>query len=151
MKVFFLLLGACIYTASSLFAASVRLTNDSAYPLRAVIRSADGSYLGEVVINAGQSSTWRGGYGDQSIRSQTPYNVHWYCLDGGDFSFCAIASVGSTITANGCDGLRACKPPKKKKGSTNPEQPEQYISPYPSDAELQQEGIGPPTQGNGPP
>ncbi|NGX27309.1 MAG: hypothetical protein K940chlam6_01243, partial [Chlamydiae bacterium] len=78
--------------------ASLRLHNDSPYKLRAVIHAADGTYLGEMIILPEHFNTWSeqypsfgpGGqqYSEQPSRSQTPYTVQWYCLDGGQYGIC---------------------------------------------------------------
>jgi hypothetical protein len=100
-------------------ASSVRLLNDSPYRLRAVVRGSDGSILGEMVVAAQQSTTWYDSYGQLGIeqypRSLTPYSILWYCMDGGDYSFCDNVSTGATVTAQSCAGARMCKPPPKKK------------------------------------
>ncbi|MFI5333867.1 MAG: hypothetical protein ACHQT8_01720 [Chlamydiales bacterium] len=125
------------FVTSSLFAGSVRLINDSPYRLRAVIRGNDSSYLGEVVLNAAHVSTWNdtsgqlghfgkgNAYQEQSTRSQTPYTVLWYCLEGNaDYSVCNMIATGSTVTAQSCQGARQCKPAKKKQSGAFPNQPE---------------------------
>jgi len=105
-------------------AGSIRLFNDSPYQLRAVIRGADGTQLGEVVINAHQSSTWTDSYGQVGnigqpfveqapSQSRTPYTVLWYCPDGNNYSMCQIVETGATITAQTCSGDRICKPQKE--------------------------------------
>jgi hypothetical protein len=102
----------CIIVSTSLSAGAVRLANDSAYKLRAVIRSANGSYLGEVLVMPQQTMQWNdywGGIGYYN-QSQTPYTVIWFCVDGGDFSVCNNVPSGATVTAFGCDGTRSCKP-----------------------------------------
>ena len=137
MRIFLTFLG--IAFSFSCYASSVRLINDSPNQLRAVIRGADGSYLGEMVINPQNSSTWTDTYGqsgsfgqgnayeERSTRSQTPYTVIWRCLDGGDYSICTNVSTGGTVTAQGCDGNRYCKPPKKTPPSSHPNEPEELI------------------------
>lgn len=114
---------------SSAHAGTVRMLNDTAYTLRAVIRGADGSYLGELVLSAQSSNTWTDsfshlGHNDEAntyekgaTRSQTPYTVLWYCMDGSDFSVCDNVGTGSYITAQQCPGKRSCKPAPKKPGS----------------------------------
>jgi len=108
-----------ILTSFCAHAASVRLINDSPYQLRAVVRAADGTLLGEMVINSRQTSTWSDAYGkpgyiNQPTYSQTPYSILWYCMNGDDYSFCDDISTGSTVTAQSCSGGRLCKPPPKK-------------------------------------
>ncbi len=98
------------------WAGTVRLANNTSYKLRAVIRAADGSYLGEVIVMPQQTMQWNdywGGVGYYN-QSQTPYTVLWFCLDGGDFAICDNVPPGATITALGCDGIRSCKPQKKQ-------------------------------------
>jgi hypothetical protein len=132
--------------ASQMWAGAVRLVNDTSYKLRAVVRAADGTYLGEVIVMPQQTMQWNdywGGIGYYS-NSQTPYTVVWFCVDGGDFSVCNNVPSGATITAFGCGGLRQCKPKQKKQN------PDQYGSPteehLPEQLEQQQmeEEAGPP-------
>lgn len=117
-------LGIFLSICFAVQAGSIRLFNDSPYKLRAVVRGADGSQLGELLINPDQSSTWTDSYGqfgpngyveDTPNKSQTPYAVIWYCLDGNSYSICNIVSTGATVTAQTCDGDRICKPQKKNK------------------------------------
>jgi len=135
---FFAIFSLLLFAGFSLFAGSIRLTNDSSYKLRAVVRGADGSYLGEMIILPQANSYWSDGFQNFGAfgkdnpyrlpsRSQTPYTVIWYCMDGGDFSLCSDVSTGGTVTALSCDGQKMCKPPPKKKLSpTQPEDEELY-------------------------
>ncbi|HAZ15699.1 MAG: hypothetical protein A2Y28_03830 [Chlamydiae bacterium GWC2_50_10] len=125
-----------LMTASA-WAGSVNLVNDTAYSLRAVVRGGDGTYLGEMVIQPEHSMRWTDTYGqvgyfgkgsiyhERSTRSQTPYEVRWYCLDGGDFGISRTVSTGATSSASSSEGRRMCAIPKKKKGPY-PNQPESY-------------------------
>lgn len=102
---------------SSVFGGSVYLVNDSAYTLRATIRAADGSQLGQVLLPAQKSQTWADDYqtsGPNPSRSLTPYTVVWTCPSGDEFSVCPGVITGSGVTALSCSGTRYCKPPKKK-------------------------------------
>lgn len=128
------------------WAGAVRLVNDSPYKLRAVIRAADGTYLGEVIVTPQQTMQWNdywGGIGYYN-NSQTPYTVTWFCVDGGDFSICDNVPSGGTITAFSCDGIRQCKSQKKKQS------PDQYGAPTEEylPEQLEQQGMqqeaGPP-------
>lgn len=113
----------------SCFGSSVHLVNNSPYKLRAVIRGADGSYLGEMILNPGFSNTWSddinlGDWVEQRpTKSQTPYTVIWHCMDGNDYSICTNVNTGGTAAAQGCDGTRQCKPPANKNppGQNQPE------------------------------
>jgi hypothetical protein len=124
----FLLFFPCL-----IHAGTVRLINNSPYDLRAVIRGSDGSYLGEIVVRAQKESVWTDTYGqygqygganpnlNENYRSQTPYTVLWYCLDGGDYAVCDTVSTGAVVTAQGCAGNRMCKPNKQEQYPRQPE------------------------------
>jgi hypothetical protein len=118
-----------LITTHPVDAGSVRLINDSSYVLRAVIRARDNSYLGEVVINPQGENIWDDGFQGlpgslESVRSQTPYRVLWYCLDGNSFSTCPSVSTGSVVTATYCDGARECRGKKWKEGESHSEEVE---------------------------
>jgi hypothetical protein len=110
--------------APGLFAGSIRLYNDSPYKLRAVIRGADGTYLGEMVVLPEHFNTWSDSYpsfgpGGQNYtespnRTMTPYTVSWYCLDGDVFGFCPNVATGAAVIAESCEGPRICKPANKQ-------------------------------------
>ncbi len=111
---------------SWLAATSVYLVNDSAYPLRAIVRGNDATYLGEMVVNPQSSNIWsdggsRSGGLEQYPRSRTPYEVTWYCMEGSIFSVFQGVTTGGTATALGGTGVKACKPKKQNRQDTNPE------------------------------
>lgn len=116
----FIFLCFCFYCDGSL-----KLYNDSPYKLRAVIRAGDGTYVGEMIILPEHFNTWSDAYPSfgpggqnfsmQPYRSQTPYTVQWFCLDGGQFGVCQDVATGAAVLASGCEGPRYCKPQKKKK------------------------------------
>lgn len=136
--------------SGTLFAGSVRLYNDSPYKLRAVIRGADGTYLGEMIILPEHFTTWSSDYpsfgaaGSRSelnpTRSQTPYTILWYCMDGGEYGICTNVAAGASVAAESCDGARICKPPKKSQKKDpygpNPDDEQLYDS-----QEYQQPGL----------
>lgn len=126
-----------------LFAGSVRLINNSPYDLRSVIRGADGSYLGEVIVKSQKETVWTDTYGNygtygganarvnQNYRSKTPYTVLWYCIDGGDYGVCDTVATGAVVTAQGCLGNRMCKPKKTEKYPSEPQGQYLYQEPQP--------------------
>ncbi len=143
--------------SASLHAGSLRLTNDSPYKLRAVIRGSDGSYLGEMLINPQQNMNWNDWdtgimYYSQSV---TPYTVTWFCGEGGgDFSVNENVSTGSTVTAMAGNGTRSCKGKKPPPDPNRKSRTEEYLlpAPPPSQSGNQPQGIGPPGNGAyGPP
>lgn len=126
-------------TSSSLFAGSLRLYNDSPYKLRVVIRAADGTYLGEMIILPEHFMTWSSDYpsfgpsGSRSelnpTRSQTPYTVLWYCMDGGEYGISTNVAAGASVSAESSDGNRICKPPKSqnKKSPYGPNEQDEQL------------------------
>ena len=95
------------------FGDSLTLINDSTSRLNAVIQDATGTVLGEMVINAGDSSTWNlnydyAGYDAQPTNPQTPYTVNWYCMSGDLFGTCMGVASDSSITAQSCGGDQQC-------------------------------------------
>jgi hypothetical protein len=136
------LIAGLLFLSSTLFAGSLRLINDSPFVLRAVVRGADGSYLGEMILKPQHSNNWSDGLGVSGSynQSQTPYNVTWYCMEGAVFSFCGVASSGSSVAAQSCDGARSCQPSKQGAPQPHSSQPEQQLQDF-----------GPPSEGVGPP
>jgi len=120
MKLFYVIAMFLGLVCTQVDAGTVRLYNDSAFKLRAVIRGADGTYLGEVVITPQSSNTWTDSlqhYGHEeegnasqrnSARSKTPYTVIWYCMDGSDFSFSDNVGTGAMTQAQQGSGKRSC-------------------------------------------
>lgn len=117
MKILFLCL-LCL--VSSISANSLKLYNNSPYKLRAVVRAADGTYLGEMMLLPMTYNTWTDSYaqfgpiGGRSApgptRSQTPYTVLWYCLDGSTYSTNVQMATGMLVIAQVGDGPKICKP-----------------------------------------
>ena len=107
----------------SAWAGSLNLVNDSPYTLRATIFGGDGTFLGEMVLKPEHSMRWTDTYGqvghfgkgnvyeEHSTRSQTPYDVHWTCMKGGDFSISLQVATGGMATARSGQGRRICTPP----------------------------------------
>ncbi len=141
MKKLLLLLAA----AACLEAGTVRLANNTSFKLRTVIRAADGTYLGEVVVNPQQTMSWNdyfGGIGTYN-NSQTPYTVIWYCIDGSDFSVCEQVPTGATVTPLNCEGTRTCKvkPPPGRPPLQGPSTKEYLMEP---EQQQEQQEAGPP-------
>lgn len=149
IRTFFLI--SALLVASTGFASSVRLVNDSPSKLRAVIRGNEGTNLAEMMMEPNQSTTWsdqytatgktqKGNiYQNQPSRSLTPYTVLWYCEDGTDFSFCEYVNTGNTVTAKSCFGTRQCKLVKKK--DQKPVEQEAFFE---REGKREQQAVGPP-------
>lgn len=113
-------LASALILAATLEAGTVYLVNDSPYKLRAVVRANDNTFLGEMIINAQNNGQWNDGFNGlpgslENVRTQTPYRVLWYCLDGSAFSICSYVATGTSVSATYCDGAKQCR------GKTRPE------------------------------
>lgn len=112
----------------SSFAASVRLYNDSNYPLRAVVHAADGGKLGEVLVEPGQLMVW---YDSSDLltyhvpgKSSTPFTILWYCTEGTPYSVSPQVANAGMVTAQTSQGNRQCKtPPPPPPGTPGPPPP----------------------------
>ena len=108
----FFFLGVMIQ-AGSLFADSINLFNDSQYTLKAIIYDANGTLMGEFILNARDASEWSNNQNfgsEMSNAPQTPYTVNWVCMSGGGYGSCNNVAAGSTVTAQGCGGTQECGP-----------------------------------------
>jgi hypothetical protein len=108
LAAFFLVLqGMC-------FANSVNLFNDSMYTLKAVIYDANGTLMGEFILNARDAAEWSDQqmyFGTESQYAyQTPYSVNWMCMGGGAYGSCTNVAAGSVVTAQSCGGVQQCQP-----------------------------------------
>jgi hypothetical protein len=126
------LLGLFLLLACGVDAGSVRLSNNSSYQLRAVIRGGDGSYLGEVLVNPQQTMSWNDYNGAVAFPNQslTPYTVLWFCNDeeGSPYAICTDVGSGFTVVAKSCVGTRSCKPKQKQQTPPNQAPPtEEYL------------------------
>lgn len=100
----------------AIIAAYLTLTNDSSTYLYVRVFGSDGALITETSM-APQATNI---YSDQNqppgnnpSKSQTPYNVHWYCQESGvEYSICTDVSDGALVTAESCSGSRQC--PQKK-------------------------------------
>ena len=131
MKGFFLLFFiACL----PLGASSVKLYNDSPYPLQAVIQAADGSKMGEVLVQPNVLMIWNSenamaGY-HQTTGSESPFTILWYCTEGEPYSVCSLVGNATMVTAQSCAGTRQCKtPPKKPLEGTQQQEPQVEFAP----------------------
>jgi len=109
-----------LFCVSFLQAASLRLENDSAYPLKVIIQGADGSILSELLLESQETKNWN----DTNTfaikkkapaKSITPLIVHWYNKEGESFSISDKVSTGSLVRARDGVGSKSCSSPKKDK------------------------------------
>lgn len=106
-----------VLSVTSVHAGSVRLANDSPFPLIAKVSSAAGKVLGTKEVPPHQTVTWEGSWSGSSV-SESPYSVRWICKEGGkDFSSCTFVGEGALVSAQTCPGANIC--PEKKPGTNS--------------------------------
>ena len=109
LKIYLIIL--CLNVQLGLFCNSVNLFNNTDYKLKAVIISADGIVLDEVILDSRDASTWADDFyqfGSSPSRAKTPYVVNWYCMGGKSFGTCTDVSAGSIVLAQNCSGSNEC-------------------------------------------
>jgi len=97
---------------SSLYGASLRLQNETACPLRALVQSADGSALGDVIVPPQDIQVWETGTLHKHLtanKSLTPFSVTWLCMDGELFGVQEQISTGALASTKQCSGKKNCK------------------------------------------
>lgn len=95
---------------SSLFyGASVRIYNDSAYPLRADILSADGKHKGSLTLVPQQQALWQDNYGGNTTWSETPYTIILTCKNGKQFGTISNVEQGGTVSVMSARGPLYCE------------------------------------------
>jgi len=101
------------------FSASLRLMNDSAFKLTAVILGADGTNLATVNLRPQETYQWfmnTDVFSSLNYQIITPYTVIWYCQEGGEFGVQGNIEQAATISAQGApDGNKVCKVNKTPK------------------------------------
>jgi hypothetical protein len=114
-----------LFCVSFLQATSLRLENDSTYPLKATIQGADGSLLGEVFLESQESKNWSDTKmtavkKKASVKSVTPLQVQWNCKAGESFSISDKVSTGALVRARDGIGPKSCPTSKKDKPEDSP-------------------------------
>lgn len=102
-----------LFGVTTLFAGSVRIMNDSPFPLQAEIIASDGSHKGKLSIAPQQQTTWQDSSSGAAVWSQTPYTVIFTCKNGKQFGVLSGVQQGATVTALSSSGDRYCEPPKR--------------------------------------
>lgn len=103
-----------LLASPALFAGSVRIINDSPYPLKAEIRSAEGRGRGSVHVEPHQQGNWVDNNVENTVWSQTPYTVVLTCKDGKQFGVIENVQQGATITTLSARGSLHCAVDDKK-------------------------------------
>jgi len=111
MKLKAVFIALCLSVQLGIFCNSVNLFNNTDYKLKAVILSADGVVLDEVILDSRDASTWADDFyqfGSSPSSTRTPYTVNWYCMGGKSFGTCTDVSAGSIVLAQNCSGSNQC-------------------------------------------
>jgi hypothetical protein len=102
-----------IFAQVASWANSVTLMNDSDYMLKANLYDANGTLLGEFVLNPREATQWSDDYlnfGTESYyASELPYSVNWSCMNGSAFGSCNDVAAGAVVTAQSCGGAQQCQ------------------------------------------
>lgn len=95
------------------WANSVTLMNNSTYTLQAAIYDANGTLLGQFVLNPSDATLWSDddeNFGTESAyASQIPYTVNWTCMNGSPYGVCNDVAAGDVVTAQSCGGVQECQ------------------------------------------
>jgi hypothetical protein len=123
-----LFLAFFFFVASKVFAGTLVLFNDSPYELTAIVYSANGTFLGQLIIQPGMQANWVERVSPTPLKipntpsvSQTPYTVVWRCSHGESYSMCNDVSTGANVRATICPGNHFC--PSKQDGEEKPKCP----------------------------
>lgn len=119
-----------LFGITTLFAGSVRIMNDSPFPLNAEIIASDGSHKGKLSIAPQQQMTWQDSSSGAAVWSQTPYTVIFTCKNGKQFGVLSGVQQGATVTALSSSGDRYCEPPKKKEDQQQNSKKQDQNSPF---------------------
>lgn len=113
MKKFFF--SSFLICSLQLFSYSLQLNNNSPHYLKAVILGADGTVFAETVMAPNSWNDWSNGDvafegpNTDTMNPILPFTVHWYCMDGGDFSVCTMLPNATLVQSLGCNGSCQCK------------------------------------------
>ena len=116
---------------SSLHAASVKLINDSPFPLSATILSATGTVMGRQVLQPQEQVSWQNSDVDVNKNSQTPFTVIFYCQTGEVYGTVSGVGVAGLVQASTSAGPRFCKPKDDKKGREEQKKSDLQYQPHP--------------------
>lgn len=111
-------------------AASVRLINDSPFPLSATILSATGVVMGRQSIQPQEQISWQNSDVDVDKNSQTPFTVIFYCKTGEVYGTMSGVGVGGLVQASTSSGPRFCKPKDDKKGKEEQKKSDLQYQPH---------------------
>ncbi|NDD58259.1 MAG: hypothetical protein EBZ47_03270 [Chlamydiae bacterium] len=131
MKLLLFILCAWIFTFTNSIQASLFLYNNSPYKLKAVVIAANGTNMGEKVMDAQETGYFEDALGQSnpvgqqetpsgnSDYSVTPYTVIWYCMEGTLYSTCTNLGAGALGAPTYGTGPMFCQPSKPQEPSSS--------------------------------
>ena len=109
-----------LLVSGALFGGSVRIFNDSPYPLSAEILAANGASKGKVSIAPQQQSNWNDNATGNSVWSETPYTIVLTCKNGKQFGVISGVQQGGTVTALSAKGNLFCEADDEQQQTQHP-------------------------------
>ena len=113
------------------FCATVRLINDSPFPLSSTVLSATGSVLGRYSLKPQEQAGWESFDVNTKGVSQSPFTVIFYCTTGEVYGTAVNIATGGMVYATSTSGPRFCKPKDDKKGKEEQEKSDLQYQPHP--------------------
>jgi hypothetical protein len=113
------------------YGATVRIINDSPFPLSATILSATGEVFGRYSIQPQQQVSWQNSNLNVNKSSQSPFTVIFYCSTGEVWGTVSGVATGAMVQASTASGPRFCKPKDDKKGKEEQEKSDLQYQPHP--------------------
>jgi hypothetical protein len=120
---------------TTLSAASVRMINDSPFPLSSTILSATGVVMGRQSLQPQEQSLWQNSDIDVNGPSQSPFTVIFYCQTGEVYGTITGVQTGAMVMASQSTGPRFCKPKDDKKGKEEQKKSDLQYQPHPINPE----------------
>lgn len=127
----FLFLLLLFFSVSFLPAASVRMINDSPFPLSATVLSASGTVMGRQSLQPQEQALWQNSDVDVTGISQSPFTVIFYCTTGEVFGTISQVQTSAMVTASASSGPHFCKPKNDKKGKEEQKKSDLQYQPHP--------------------
>jgi hypothetical protein len=126
----------CSLPLLTLQAATVRLINDSPFPLSALILAATGEVMGRSSLEPLGQFSWENSQVDTSKNSMSPFTVVFHCqTDGGVYGTVNNVTTGAMVQASLSSGSRYCSPKKQKKGEKQEKPSDLQYGPEPINPE----------------
>lgn len=124
---FFIIASFCL----SIHAATVRVINDSPFPLGVTILSATGVVMGRETLAPTQQWGWQNESVNVDKNSQTPFTVVFYCQNGSVYGTVMGVEAGGMVQATTANGSRYCTPKDDKKGKEEQKKSDLQYQPHP--------------------